>query len=182
MSRLCSDHLHFLWCGPWFRGASWSTQSEGRKCWGMYIPAQRLMGTEVGKPQLPHLANALTPQLPARLCLHQPPGLASSPHVQLPTPSQPPLKSFLKKSPIHKSASQGLFLGAQLGFSSFLWLHGRTFPFFLPPFLFFLLLSFFLLFIAAPVAYEGSQTRGQIGGTAACLHHGHSNAGSEPPL
>ena len=40
----------------------------------------------------------------------------------------------------------------------------------------------FLLFTAAPVAYEGSQARGQIGVTAAGLRHSHSQAGSEPQL
>ena len=39
----------------------------------------------------------------------------------------------------------------------------------------FCLLSFFL---AAPVAYGGSQARGQIGAIAAGLHHSHSNARS----
>ena len=40
----------------------------------------------------------------------------------------------------------------------------------------------FLLFRAAPVAYGVSQARGQIGATAAGLHHSHSNTGSEPHL
>ena len=31
-------------------------------------------------------------------------------------------------------------------------------------------------------AYGGSQARGPIGATAAVLHHGHSNARSEPRL
>ena len=44
------------------------------------------------------------------------------------------------------------------------------------------LLSFFLLFRAAPVAYGGSQARGQIRAAAAGLHHSHSNMGSEPRL
>ena len=35
---------------------------------------------------------------------------------------------------------------------------------------------------AAPTAYGGSQARGQIGATAASLHHSHSNARSEPRL
>ena len=39
---------------------------------------------------------------------------------------------------------------------------------------------FFLLFRATPVAYGGSQARGQTRATAACLHHGHSNSGSKP--
>ena len=38
---------------------------------------------------------------------------------------------------------------------------------------------FFLLFRAAPVAYGGSQARGQIGAPAASLRHSHRNAGSE---
>ena len=41
---------------------------------------------------------------------------------------------------------------------------------------------FLLLFRAAPVAYGGSQARGQIGATDASLHHSHSNFGSEPHL
>ena len=40
----------------------------------------------------------------------------------------------------------------------------------------------FLSFWAAPRAYGGSQTRGQIGAAAACLHHSHSNTRSEPHL
>ena len=44
--------------------------------------------------------------------------------------------------------------------------------------------SFFFsfLFRAAPMAYRGSQTRGQIGATTASLQYSHSNAGSEPHL
>ena len=38
----------------------------------------------------------------------------------------------------------------------------------------------FCLFRATPLAYGGSQVRGQIGVVAAGLHH--SNAGSEPRL
>ena len=39
--------------------------------------------------------------------------------------------------------------------------------------------SLFLFFPRAlPVAYEGSQVRGQIGAAAAGLHHSHSNTGS----
>jgi len=38
---------------------------------------------------------------------------------------------------------------------------------------------FFSLFRATPVAYEGSQARGQMGAIAALLHHSHSNLGSE---
>ena len=41
---------------------------------------------------------------------------------------------------------------------------------------------YFLLFRAVPVAYGGSQARGQIGATAAGLCHSHSNAGLEPHL
>ena len=36
-----------------------------------------------------------------------------------------------------------------------------------------------LLFRAAPAVHGGSQARGQIGATAAGLHHSHSNARSE---
>ena len=36
------------------------------------------------------------------------------------------------------------------------------------------------IFRAVPVAYGGSQARGQIGAVAAGLHHSHSNARSEP--
>ena len=39
---------------------------------------------------------------------------------------------------------------------------------------------FLLLFRAAPAGYGGSHARGQIGATAAGLHHSHSNVGSEP--
>ena len=39
-------------------------------------------------------------------------------------------------------------------------------------------LFIYLLCRAAPTAYEGSQARGQIGATAAGLHHSHSNARS----
>ena len=35
------------------------------------------------------------------------------------------------------------------------------------------------LFMAAPVAYGGSQARGQMRAAAARLHHSHSNVGSE---
>jgi len=41
---------------------------------------------------------------------------------------------------------------------------------------------FFGLFRAIPVASGGSQARGLIRAAAASLHHGHSNAGSEPHL
>ena len=40
----------------------------------------------------------------------------------------------------------------------------------------------FLIFRAAPVAYGGSQARGQIGVIAAGLRHSHSNTGSKPRL
>ena len=40
----------------------------------------------------------------------------------------------------------------------------------------------FLLFRAAPSAYESSQARGRIGAVAARLRHNHSNTGSEPRL
>ena len=48
----------------------------------------------------------------------------------------------------------------------------------------YLALSFFFLFLfrATPVAYGGSQPRGQIGAAAAGLCHRHSSAGSEPHL
>ena len=35
------------------------------------------------------------------------------------------------------------------------------------------------LFMVAPAAYGRSQARGQMGATAAGLHHNHSNSGSE---
>ena len=41
---------------------------------------------------------------------------------------------------------------------------------------FFFFFGFF--FRAAPMAYGGSQARGQIGATAASLHHSHSNTRS----
>ena len=47
---------------------------------------------------------------------------------------------------------------------------------FFPPILFHF--YFFALFRAAPVAYGGSQTRGQIGAKVTGLHHSHSKAGS----
>ena len=40
----------------------------------------------------------------------------------------------------------------------------------------------YIYIMAAPVAYGGSQARGQVGAAATGLHHGHSNAGSEPRL
>ena len=62
----------------------------------------------------------------------------------------------------------------------------------LPPALSFLILTllcslhkkahFFCLFRAAPVAYGGSQAKGQIRAAAADLRHSHSNAGSKPRL
>ena len=45
-----------------------------------------------------------------------------------------------------------------------------------------LLLLFFGLFRATPVAYGSSQARGGIRAAAAGLHHSHSNVGSEPCL
>ena len=42
--------------------------------------------------------------------------------------------------------------------------------------------SFLSFFRAAPMAYGGSQDRGQIGGAAAGLHHSHSNNRSKPHL
>jgi len=42
--------------------------------------------------------------------------------------------------------------------------------------------EFVFLFRAAPVAYGGSQVRGQNGPAAASLHHSHSKVGSEPHL
>ena len=41
---------------------------------------------------------------------------------------------------------------------------------------------FFFLYRAAPVAYGGSQARGQIRAVAASLRHSHRNAGYEPHL
>ena len=40
----------------------------------------------------------------------------------------------------------------------------------------------FCLFRAAPMAYEGSQARGQVRAVAAGLHHIHNNGGSKPRL
>ena len=48
--------------------------------------------------------------------------------------------------------------------------------------LFFFLVFFFVFLLclwAAPVAYGGSQARGQIRAVATGLHQSHSNAGSE---
>ena len=50
------------------------------------------------------------------------------------------------------------------------------------PVYFLIFKNFFCLFRAAPAAYGGSQAKGQIGATAAGLHHSHSNAGSEQCL
>ena len=47
---------------------------------------------------------------------------------------------------------------------------------------FFFFFFFWLLFRAAPVAYESSQVRGRIWATAAGLHHSHSDTGYEPHL
>ena len=49
--------------------------------------------------------------------------------------------------------------------------------------LYFLLFIYFvfLLFRAAPMAYEGSQARGRTGATAASLHHSHSQGGIRAP-
>ena len=41
---------------------------------------------------------------------------------------------------------------------------------------------FFFLFRVASEAYGDSQARGRIGALASGLHHGHSNATSEPCL
>ena len=41
---------------------------------------------------------------------------------------------------------------------------------------------FFFFFKAEPEAYGSSQAKGQIGATAAGLHHSHSHMGSEPHL
>ena len=50
----------------------------------------------------------------------------------------------------------------------------------------YLLLNFYFLsfglFRATPLAYGGSQARGQIRGAVDGLCHSHSNAGSEPNL
>ena len=50
--------------------------------------------------------------------------------------------------------------------------------------LFFLLMNFFFLFMAVPVAYGNSWARGWIEAAAAGLHHSHchDNTGSEPHL
>ena len=48
-----------------------------------------------------------------------------------------------------------------------------------------IILSFFKFFFflrAIPMAYGSSQARGQIGATAASLHHSHSNTRSQPHL
>ena len=41
---------------------------------------------------------------------------------------------------------------------------------------------FFSLNTATPATHGRSQARGQMGASAASLHHSHSNAGSEPHL
>ena len=46
----------------------------------------------------------------------------------------------------------------------------------------FILFFVFCLFRAAPMAYGGSQARGQIRAVATSLPQGHSNARSEPHL
>ena len=65
----------------------------------------------------------------------------------------------------------------QMGACVFAWVHMHK----CVPACEFLLLLLLLLFRAAPVAFGGSQARGQIGATAACLHHSNSNAGSQLP-
>ena len=45
-----------------------------------------------------------------------------------------------------------------------------------------ILFCLFLGGVPQPVAYGGSQSRGQIGPTAAGPHHSHSNMESEPSL
>ena len=47
---------------------------------------------------------------------------------------------------------------------------------------FYLFYFYFSLFRSAPTAYGSSQAGGQIGATAAGVHHSHGNAGSEPHL
>ena len=49
-------------------------------------------------------------------------------------------------------------------------------------FLLFIYFYFFGLFRAAPMAYGGSQARGQIGSVATCLCNSHSHTRSEPHL
>ena len=48
--------------------------------------------------------------------------------------------------------------------------------------IFFYFIFFFGLFRATPMAYGGSQARGQIGPVATSLRRSNSNAGSEPRL
>ena len=48
--------------------------------------------------------------------------------------------------------------------------------------LFYFIYFILLLFTATPMAHDGSQARSLIKAIAACLHHSHSNAGSEPRL
>ena len=47
---------------------------------------------------------------------------------------------------------------------------------------FFFFYFLFFIFRATPVAYGGSQARGQIGAVAAGQYHSYSNVGSEPCL
>jgi len=49
-------------------------------------------------------------------------------------------------------------------------------------FIYLFIYLFICYFRAAPMAYGGSQPRGQIGATTAGLCHSHSNTGSEPRL
>ena len=51
-----------------------------------------------------------------------------------------------------------------------------------PIFIFFFFFFFPFLFRAIPAAHGSSQGRGQIGASAANLHHSHSNTGSKPHL
>ena len=44
---------------------------------------------------------------------------------------------------------------------------------------FYFILFYFAFSRAVPAAYGGSQVRGLIRATDACLHHSHNNAGSE---
>ena len=54
-------------------------------------------------------------------------------------------------------------------------------PSYLPSFLL-VCLSVCLFYRDVPMAHGRSQAKGQIGATAAHLHHSHSNTGSEPRL
>ena len=67
--------------------------------------------------------------------------------------------------------------------SDFIVIHMNKFKGFL--FYFFskyFLLFIYLLFMAAPMAYGGSQARGWIGATAAGLRHSHSHTWSKPSV